>query len=404
MASDGLTAYKKLWYQQHRESVLAKAAKRKESLRSYATAEQLVECRGDPRKAFSIAGPEKAVCLECGQLVELIGGPHLKRHGLTDDEYREKWGYNRQTALASLTHKKRLSRVARLSGGVRRMRGKQLPTPERTARLIEARRAAPKRREYRLTIGDSKRGKPRPDLQRSTARDLDIARLRLRGIETEDIGKKLGLTGGSARERLKRIGFPRGRACLYEHGTPVTGQRILDTCTDFGKTKRQLATLLGRHSVWLSKVSAGRYLKKPLSVSVAKQLSGMRKTLSEQSRHMTPTPRGGRPRILADSERAAMRSQYHALYQDMKLLWTWLGEQESRTGLDSVWGWLCEQSRLGRIHTLLFWHQFFDWLNTSYEQGPFLERSWSPQELAYQFLADDFHVRYETVRSIVARN
>jgi len=38
------------------------------------------------------------VCLECGRLCQAMGN-HVRRHGLTLDEYREQWGYNRGTAL-----------------------------------------------------------------------------------------------------------------------------------------------------------------------------------------------------------------------------------------------------------------------------------------------------------------
>jgi predicted transcriptional regulator len=210
-SSASLKTYKRVWYDRHRDTVLARAAQRKERLRKYATAEQLAECRPDPRKAFSIVGDDKAVCLECGLVTALVAGPHLKRHGLTDDEYREKWGYNRQTALACLDLQRKHSRSARLAGGVRRMRGKQHPTSERTERLIEARRAAPKRLEYRLNVGDTKRGEAREDLWKQvdghTITDFRLVEMRLDGKTIDDIASQVGLSRGSVGGRLRLKGY-----------------------------------------------------------------------------------------------------------------------------------------------------------------------------------------------------
>ena len=47
------------------------------------------EPQGDPKKAIK----EKSVtCLECGKTFKIITKKHLAKHGLTTEEYREKWG------------------------------------------------------------------------------------------------------------------------------------------------------------------------------------------------------------------------------------------------------------------------------------------------------------------------
>jgi predicted transcriptional regulator len=38
-------------------------------------------------------------CLECGKSFKLLTRRHLLSHGLTADEYREKWGYPKDTPL-----------------------------------------------------------------------------------------------------------------------------------------------------------------------------------------------------------------------------------------------------------------------------------------------------------------
>ena len=52
-----------------------------------------------------LAAPEKTLtdksvtCLECGKSFKIITKKHLKAHGLTPDEYKDKWGYPRNISL-----------------------------------------------------------------------------------------------------------------------------------------------------------------------------------------------------------------------------------------------------------------------------------------------------------------
>ncbi|MFO7877116.1 MAG: MucR family transcriptional regulator, partial [Desulfovermiculus sp.] len=50
----------------------------------------------DPKKAIR----EKAVvCLECGKKFKVLSKKHLAQHGLTPEEYKEKWGYKKNTSF-----------------------------------------------------------------------------------------------------------------------------------------------------------------------------------------------------------------------------------------------------------------------------------------------------------------
>ena len=50
----------------------------------------------DPKKAIK----EKSVtCLECGKSFKVLTKKHLASHGLTTEEYREKYGYKKGTPL-----------------------------------------------------------------------------------------------------------------------------------------------------------------------------------------------------------------------------------------------------------------------------------------------------------------
>jgi predicted transcriptional regulator len=52
----------------------------------------------DPKKAIR----EKAVvCLECGKKFKVLSKKHLAQHGLTPEEYKEKWGYKKNQSLVT---------------------------------------------------------------------------------------------------------------------------------------------------------------------------------------------------------------------------------------------------------------------------------------------------------------
>ena len=50
----------------------------------------------DPKKAIR---EKTVVCLECGKTFKVLTKKHLATHGLTPDEYKEKWGFKKNQAL-----------------------------------------------------------------------------------------------------------------------------------------------------------------------------------------------------------------------------------------------------------------------------------------------------------------
>jgi len=49
------------------------------------------------------------ICLECGRSFQLLANRHLALHGLTPNQYKEKWGFRKGTPLSctDLTRKRR---------------------------------------------------------------------------------------------------------------------------------------------------------------------------------------------------------------------------------------------------------------------------------------------------------
>lgn len=50
----------------------------------------------DPKKALK---EKSIICLECGKSFKIITRKHLDSHGLSPEQYREKWGYKKGTPL-----------------------------------------------------------------------------------------------------------------------------------------------------------------------------------------------------------------------------------------------------------------------------------------------------------------
>lgn len=88
-------------------------------------AEEKVDTEGlDPRKSIR---ENSVTCLECGQKFKMITKRHLRIHNLTPEEYKEKWGFRKNSSLAckSLQRMRRQKMKECTSGIVAR-------TPERT--------------------------------------------------------------------------------------------------------------------------------------------------------------------------------------------------------------------------------------------------------------------------------
>lgn len=52
----------------------------------------------DPKKSIR---EKSVICLECGKSFKVLTKRHLKIHDLTPEKYKEKWGYNKHTALVA---------------------------------------------------------------------------------------------------------------------------------------------------------------------------------------------------------------------------------------------------------------------------------------------------------------
>ena len=85
------------------EEIAAFVHKVAQGIRAVAESEQPVE---QNREEMALEGrksvKERSVtCLECGKNFKVLTKRHLAIHGMSTDNYREKWGLNNGTALVS---------------------------------------------------------------------------------------------------------------------------------------------------------------------------------------------------------------------------------------------------------------------------------------------------------------
>lgn len=52
----------------------------------------------DPKKAIR---EKSVICLECGKSFKVLTKKHLASHGLTPNEYKEKWGFKKGASLVA---------------------------------------------------------------------------------------------------------------------------------------------------------------------------------------------------------------------------------------------------------------------------------------------------------------
>ncbi len=392
-------------YRRHAEKIKARARAWRRAQHTPVSEEQLQACRRDPRLAFSSAGKQWIICLECGERHKQLAN-HLRcmHDRMTSDQYRKKWGYNKGQGLVSASLGNWRSRLWR-----RRRHGRWLAGHRPTAaQLVASRGPRETRIQCRLDRRDRMAGKAQPFLWKhgptGLVTDAEIAKLRLRGKEQEEIAQIVGLSSGSVvGVRLRKMGFPKagphGSAGLFLHGELLTGQRLNKLCRDFGMTKKQMAKALLTRLRAVYYYTTGAKKHRALQSDFAGRVIAVRQNLLTEFRRRGATAKGGRPRLLLPSEKAELPSKRRALRAELSALRKWLREQDGRVSSRDVWDWLCSQSRSGVMRTLLFWPQFHEWVKRSYDQISFHQGQWIPYDLAIQFLADEYGASEETIMS-----
>jgi hypothetical protein len=382
------------------------------------TDEELQRCRKRLSLAREIRGPEWIACLECGLLLKKLPQHLIAEHNYSDrsvgEDYRRKWGLNRNSPLSSAAVCSKLSDQKRLTGQVppteTRFGSKLGP---QSAQGVAGREKWGTSKEATQAMRATMLQNPDRWLKNSDGKSAlwQLAQERVGGREYQDIAKHFKQTPANVRIRLRRIGFPPGRPCIFYRGGPMTRRSLLSFCEDWITVNRRqgstsitdakdeiAATLrITRHE--LHRLVAHRDLDRPLSNEIADRVHVLWGTLKSRRQTQGAIRTGGRPVKLLPSELAELVSTYRSLRTDLGALRSAI-DTSVVTSRSSFGSWACERARLGLGSMFLFWPTLVTWLFARSGKGrPSL--AGRPSEIAMEFLAQEYQVSEDTIRKRV---
>lgn len=86
---------------------------RDEELKTKFGKQEIEEEKEKEINPMSTIKKDTIICLECGGKFKTLSAAHLATHGLTHDEYREKWGFPKRFPLVSKSYLNKLSEYAK---------------------------------------------------------------------------------------------------------------------------------------------------------------------------------------------------------------------------------------------------------------------------------------------------
>ncbi len=196
---------------------------------------ELAYYRAHFREALRADG---VVCLECGRIAKLLG-THVVAHDLSLDDYREKWGYNRQTTFtAADTYEK-------MRGHAVRRRIWELPPPDVLPKAWDARKQLKlsKRLESRVRQSERMRARYATGWQPPRHRKADDETLRglvAQGLTARQIAQRTGLTVGALHKRFQALGL----SPVVPDQRKASDEQLLDL-RRAGLTMKDVAARLG---------------------------------------------------------------------------------------------------------------------------------------------------------------
>ena len=146
------------------------------------------------------------ICLECGRLRKTLGTHMLFLHQMTLDDYREKWGFNRQTTFIAASTAAKLRRLA-----VQRNLGANASAESLAkARAARGRGSMARRAQTRITLSESAKRRYAVGWKPRRFRKVDdrtLRRLAREGLALKRIARKAKLSVDQTRARLQALGL-----------------------------------------------------------------------------------------------------------------------------------------------------------------------------------------------------
>jgi predicted transcriptional regulator len=160
---------------------------------------------------------DKVICLECGKEMQLITGRHLSSHGMSQKEYRKKYGFTMRTPLAAKSVTKARSKAAKKRG-----------LPENLKKAMEARGQAKAKVAPQNPTETVAAAKPKPMLTPENSIQDDKVICLECGAEFKQLTQThLSSHGMSPTEYKKKYGFSKGTPLYAKSLTQAAKKRGL---------------------------------------------------------------------------------------------------------------------------------------------------------------------------------
>jgi hypothetical protein len=237
----------------------------------------------------------------------------------------------------------------------------------------------------------------------------------------KEAAERLGVSVSWVRERTRqsaaehgwlRVGIQRGRLMYFGNAQIqyLAAERDRIKQEKVGRRgRREITDRLRVNQMWIIHRLRAKDRGRPLSAKMGDRVLSLWKALKDKRQTQSASPKGGRPRNLLPSEESALPRRYQSLRKDLKSLLAWLRDEDGHVTMRRVREWICEQAQQGRMRTLLIWPEFFKWAGkgfdpqqgTGMDHATFLRGDWRPNELALEFLAQDYGLAPSTVKRLI---
>jgi hypothetical protein len=356
----------------------------------------------DPQREHE-KGDDFVVCRECGEKHTALQRHIVAKHGITVQEYLEKWA-NPPLIAPSVPDT---------------LRGKHAGKPRR---YLRGKKYLGENVQGKIGKEENRNGHAKQEV--APVDDATLARDRMAGKSITEISAEAGLTHGAIVKRLKYIGFPPGGPYLFLHAQPIARKHFDDLRKDFDVDFKEIIEVIGKHppyevtkrvtrqSAGWRKGSAGKaprfyydclvnHIKRrddPADILLARFANIVLDARKRWTEALCFDYRGGRKRIrtFLQSEVRDLPGLMRFVRKPLTDLRAWLQSQNGSIQPHDILDWICQQSRLevanaaGRdFRTLMFfWPALEDLLNG--KRHGWLVGPQKVNEVIYELLAKDY--------------
>jgi hypothetical protein len=337
------------------------------------------------------------VCLECWRNgLKQIGAHTWSAHRMPIEVYNRRWGYS--AGATSLEFHKKRSQLSRSTENVSRL--KSLSFTSDTARRVNLGRRHTLREKRRMpNHAPPRQTKLSRRLGKRNVPYWAVASRHLNGEQDHQIASELHVSLAWVGSKRRAMGL--GGRPSYWRGEVVSHRHLLNLMRDFRLSEVEVARRMEQPLDWIRQ--AVSHKTQALHPDHARAVLELNKKLRNESRSVSPTPEGGRPRKLLASEMDEIPWKSRVVASELRSLHRLLPSSTQSLVPEKVGESLCLLARQGKVKILLLWaHEFLKWLG---EKHDFNAESLSDhQAAARDFIATQYGISERTLDRLLAKH